>query len=168
MIFLILVTCKKKATPASFLRQKIHSPARFSALFLSSLESILAKLGEHVTLWFALTPPSLKWLTEQKNPKSLLRSTLEFSIYTVVCCLSPINFLGHFRISPSLCFKARQTAKPLAWQWILILIQTKLIIARKVLYLALFRKWGLNSELAYSMVLPWWYLLTRKYIERPS
>ena len=31
----------------------------------------LAKLGEHVTMWFALTPPSLKWLMEQKNPKSL-------------------------------------------------------------------------------------------------
>ena len=117
MIFLILVTCKNKATPASFLRQTIHSPSRFSLLFLSSLEQELAKLGEHVTLWFALTPPSLKWLTEQKNPKSLLRSILEFSIYTVVCCLSPVNFVGHFRISPSLCFKARQTAKPLAWQW---------------------------------------------------
>ena len=29
---------------------------------------ISPKLGEHVTLWFALTPPKLKWLTEQKNP----------------------------------------------------------------------------------------------------
>ena len=163
MIFLILVTCKNKATSASFLRQKIYPPSRFPSLFLNSVESFSAKLGEHVTLWFALTPPSLKWLTEQKNPKSLLRSIWDFPIYTVVCCLSPINFLGHFRISPSLCFKARQTARPLAWQWILILIQTKLIIARKVLHLASFRKWGLNSELAYSTVLPWWYLLTRKY-----
>ena len=117
MIFLILVTCKNKATSASFRQQKIHSPSWFPSLLLSSLESFSAKLDVHVTLWFALTPPSLKWLTEQKNPKSLLRSILEFSIYTVVCCLSPVNFLGHFRISPSLCFKARQTAKPLAWQW---------------------------------------------------
>ena len=99
MIFLILVTCKNKATPASFLRQTIHSPSRFSLLCLSSLEQELAKLGEHVTLWFALTPPSLKWLTEQKNPKSLLRSILEFSIFPFVCCLSPVNFVGHFRIS---------------------------------------------------------------------
>ena len=71
-IFLILVTCKNKATSASFLWQKIHSPSRFPLLFSSSLESFSAKLGEHVTLWFALTLPSLKWLTEQKNPKSLL------------------------------------------------------------------------------------------------
>ena len=34
----------------------------FSVLFLQ------AKLGECFALWFALTPPSLKWLTEQKNP----------------------------------------------------------------------------------------------------
>ena len=50
MIFLILVTCKNKATSASFLRQKIHSPSRFPSLFLSSLESFSAKLGKHVTL----------------------------------------------------------------------------------------------------------------------
>ena len=50
MIFLILDTCKNKATSASFLKQKIHSPSRFPSLFLSSLESFSAKLGEHVTL----------------------------------------------------------------------------------------------------------------------
>ena len=71
MIFLILVTCKNKATSASFCRQKIHSPSWFPSLLLSSLESFSAKLDVHVTLWFALTPPSLKWLTEQKSPKSL-------------------------------------------------------------------------------------------------
>ena len=27
-----------------------------------------AGLGECVALWFALTPPPFKWLTEQKNP----------------------------------------------------------------------------------------------------
>ena len=70
-IFLILVTCENKATPASFLRQKIHSPSWFPPLFLSILESFSAKLDVYVTFWFALTPPSLKWLTEQKNPKSL-------------------------------------------------------------------------------------------------
>ena len=71
LIFLILVTCKNKATSASFLWQKIHSLSQFPLPFLSSLESFSAKLGEHITLWFALTPPSLKWLMEQKNPKSL-------------------------------------------------------------------------------------------------
>ena len=70
-IFLIFLILKNKATAASFRRQKIHSPSQFPSLFLSSLESFSAKLGEHVALWFALTPSSLKWLTEKKNPKSL-------------------------------------------------------------------------------------------------
>ena len=71
--FLILVTCKNKATSASFIRQKLHSPSRFPLLFLArGLESFSANLlGEHVTLWFSSTPPSLKWSTEQKNTKSL-------------------------------------------------------------------------------------------------
>jgi len=47
---------------------KIHSSSRFPSLFLSSLECFSVKLGEHVALWFALTPPSPKWLTEQKTP----------------------------------------------------------------------------------------------------
>ena len=44
LIFLILVTCKNKATSASFLRQKIHSPSRFPSLLLRSLESFSADL----------------------------------------------------------------------------------------------------------------------------
>ena len=44
LIFLILVTCKNKATSASFLPQKIHSASRFPSLFLSSLESFSVKL----------------------------------------------------------------------------------------------------------------------------
>ena len=93
MIFLFLVTCKNKATSASFLRQKIHSPSRFPWLFLSSLESFSAKLGEHVTLWFALTPPSLTWLTEQKNPKSLLKKpwTPEIFLECYQCCDKKAN-----------------------------------------------------------------------------
>ena len=180
MIFLILVTCKNKATPASFLRQKIHSPSRFSLLFLSSLEQELAKLGEHVTFWFALTPPSLKWLTEQKNPKSLLRSILEFSCLYRRLLSVPYQFLRPFLNFPKPLFQSETNCEAIGMTMIariLILIQTKLIIARKVLHLASFRKWGLNSELAYSMVLPWWYLLTRsnqclhfccKQLERPS
>ena len=73
MIFLILVFCKNKAMSASCPQQKFHSSTRFRSLFLSSLGSLSilflrAKLGECVALWFALTPPQLKWLTEQKNP----------------------------------------------------------------------------------------------------
>ena len=60
----------KQRPPPSFDKQST-SPSRFPSLFLSSTESFSAKLGQRVTLWFALTPPSLKWLTEQKNPKSL-------------------------------------------------------------------------------------------------
>ena len=33
LVFLILVTCKNKATSASFLRKKIHSPSRFPSPF---------------------------------------------------------------------------------------------------------------------------------------
>ena len=58
LIFLILVTWKNKSTSASF-------------VILGSPESFSANPGEHVTLWFPLTLPSLKWLTEQKNPKFL-------------------------------------------------------------------------------------------------
>ena len=39
LIFLILVTCKIKATSASFLGQTIYSPSQFPSLFLNSLES---------------------------------------------------------------------------------------------------------------------------------
>ena len=60
LIFLILVTWKKKANYACFLPQKIHSLSRFPLLFLSSLESFSVKLGEHVTLRFAVTLPSQK------------------------------------------------------------------------------------------------------------
>ena len=86
MIFLILVTCKNKATSASFLRQKIHPPSWFPSLFLSRLKSFLAKQDVHVTMWFALTPPLLKWLTEQKNPKylrSLQNSQRDTTNFTV-------------------------------------------------------------------------------------
>ena len=165
MIFLILVSCKNKATPASFLRQTIHSPSRFSLLFLSSLEQELAKLGEHVTLWFALTPPSLKWLTEHKKPK--IPSSIYLRVFYLYRRLLsvPCQFLRPFSNFPQPLFQSETNCEAIGMTMIariLILIQTKLIIARKVLHLASFRKWGLNSELAYSMVLPWWYLLTKK------
>ena len=52
-IFLILVTCKNKATSASLLRQKIHSQSRFPSLFLSSLESIMTAVKTPVKNEFA-------------------------------------------------------------------------------------------------------------------
>ena len=39
LIFLILVTCKIKATSASFLGQTIYSPSQFPSLFLNTQES---------------------------------------------------------------------------------------------------------------------------------
>ena len=55
LIFLILVSCKDKAMPASCSQQKFHPSSRFPLLFLTSLESfsvlfLQAKLGECVAL----------------------------------------------------------------------------------------------------------------------
>ena len=38
-----------------------------------------AKLGECVALWFALTPPPLTWLTEQKNQLKVFKHTAWYS-----------------------------------------------------------------------------------------
>ena len=54
--------------------------------------------------------------------------------------------VGHFRVSPGLCFKTRVGAQPLIWKSFFILMQIKLIFTRKVAYLASFWKWG-SSEL---------------------
>ena len=69
-VLFLQVSCKNKAMSASCLLQNVHSSSRFPSLFLSSLESfsvlfLWAKLGKS---WFALTPPPLKWLMEQKKP----------------------------------------------------------------------------------------------------
>ena len=58
---------------ASCPQQKFHSSSRFIPSLLLSNRVILnfvfgGKLGECVELWFVLTPPPLKWLTEQKHP----------------------------------------------------------------------------------------------------
>ena len=42
-------------------------------------------------------------------------------------CREHNHQIGHFRIASSLCFKARLSAKPLAWKWFFILMQIKLI-----------------------------------------
>ena len=73
-IFLMNVypTCMNKAMSGSFPRQKFHSPLRFPLLLLSSLESFavlffLVKQGKFTVLWFALTPPPLKWFQGQNR-----------------------------------------------------------------------------------------------------
>ena len=84
LIFLILVSWKNKAISASCPLQKYHSSSRFPSLFLSSLESfsvlfLQAKRGKCVALWFALTPPPLKWLTEQKNPLEVCKHAARYN-----------------------------------------------------------------------------------------
>ena len=50
--------------------------------------------------------------------------------------------IGHFRVPPGLCIKTRLSAQPLIWKSFFILRQIKLILTRKVVYLASFWKWG--------------------------
>ena len=50
-------------------------------------------------------------------------------------------WIGHFRVSKNLTFKARLSAKPLIWKWVLIMMQIKLIFTTKVSHLASFWKW---------------------------
>ena len=71
LIFLILVTCKNKGMSASFPWQKFHRLSQFTSLFLNSLESgvILSFVFAGQAHCDLHSPrPSLKWLTEQKNP----------------------------------------------------------------------------------------------------
>ena len=63
--------------------------------------------------------------------------------------------MGHFQVDSSLCFKARLSVKPLIWKWFFILIQINFIFTRKVLHLALFRKWEFlelgNGQLRFAV-----------------
>ena len=52
--------------------------------------------------------------------------------------------IGHFRVPPGLCIKTRLSAQPLIWKSFFILRQIKLILTRKVVYLASFWKWGFS------------------------
>ena len=56
--------------------------------------------------------------------------------------VNPIETLliGHIRVAPKLCFKARLGEKSLMWKWLFILMQIKLIFTRKVSHLASFLK----------------------------
>ena len=68
LIFLILVTCKSKATSASYLRHKIYSPSRFPSLFLNSLESFSAKLGARYIV-ICINPAFTKMIDRTEKPK---------------------------------------------------------------------------------------------------
>ena len=51
------------------------------------------------------------------------------------------NKIGHFRVPKNLTLKARLSANPLIWKWVLIMMQIKLIFTTKVSHLASFWKW---------------------------
>ena len=51
------------------------------------------------------------------------------------------NQSRHFRVTSSLCFKARLSAEPLIWTRFFILMQAKLIFTTKVWHLASLWKW---------------------------
>ena len=58
--------------------------------------------------------------------------------------------IDYFRVAPNLCFKTRLSGKPMIWKYFFILMEMKLVITRKALYLALFWKLGLwNTEMAF-------------------
>ena len=58
----------KQCLPPSFGKNPLFIPISFPILKQSRV--ILSKVGWAHYIVIALTPPSLKWLTEQKNPKS--------------------------------------------------------------------------------------------------
>ena len=52
--------------------------------------------------------------------------------------------IGHFRVPPGLCFKARVGAQPLIWKSFFILMQITLIFTRKVVHLIVASFWKLG------------------------
>ena len=69
------------------------------------------------------------------SAKHLLRNILEkiLLFYSRQLILQ----IGHFRVPLGLCIKRRLSAQPLIWKWLFILVQIKLMFARKVVHLVL-------------------------------
>ena len=85
--------------------------------------------------------------------------------------------IDHLRVAPSLCFKARLSAKPLIRQWLFIFMQIKFIFTRKVLQLAWFWKWEflkLEKGILRLVTLPpppllaWWLTKQERLLKRPD
>ena len=120
----------------------------FSALYFSRLRSIAVSKRR---VWYAfgtlMNPQNLRG----KCARTKLR-VIEFWITGWTAHSSPLyssnSAIGHFQVAPSLCFKARLSAKPLIRKWFLYSYANKLIITRKVLHLASTLKWDiLESEM---------------------
>ena len=93
LFFLVLVTCKNKAMSVSFPRQKFHSTSRFPSPF--SILFLRAKLGERVqTLWFALTPPLLKWEKPKIPSKIAKRAARHNEFGSKSMAMDSVSFLS--------------------------------------------------------------------------
>ena len=124
LIFLILVTCKNKGISASFPWQKFHKLSQFTSLFLSSLESgvilsFVFAFQAHCDLHSPL--PSLKWLTEQKNPwpkslRSLQNAQRDTTNFAVKRFLSDLIWMkqSNFPFSSRLFLRASNTVQGFA------------------------------------------------------
>ena len=64
-----------------------------------------------------------------------------YALLASYCWTVRTYWYSHHNNRPNLCFKAKLSAKPLMWKWSFILMQIKLIIARKVWNLASVLKW---------------------------
>ena len=101
----------------------------------------------------ALNPSPRSWIFTSVSVDSSPRSYSPRS--RVLARLASLAQIGHFRVPKNLTFKARLSAKPLIWKWVLIMMQIKLIFTTKVWHLSSFWKWdflelgnGLIGELA--------------------
>ena len=98
--------------------------------------------------FFGRTISAFSHRYEVKRPTKAFRRYLLLRSITLQETESPFSHrlvvtrsIGRFRVPKNLTFKARLSAKPLIWKWILIMMQIKLIFTAKVSHLASFWKW---------------------------
>ena len=72
--------------PPSFDKNSCHH-RDFLRYILRSLESFSAKLGEHVTLWFALTPAFIQLIDGTEKPKIPPKFAIRAARYNEFRCL---------------------------------------------------------------------------------
>ena len=113
----------------------------FPSLFLSSLESfsvlfLQANLGECFALWFALTPPPLKWLTEQKNPFEVCKLAARYNEFGCKCSQGRPPCEVHKTFAYS--FNKLHLWITLKWFW----LQTRAIMALAWNWKLLFLWWN--------------------------
>ena len=117
--------------PRSPLRRVSHSTTslQFSSTFFMRTTKASARQTR-----------SAKHAGRGKHPFSL-RVCREPRPPSACLCLHEREKNRSFPSYPSLCFKARVSAKPLIWKLFYIFMQTKLIFTKKVLHFASFWKW---------------------------